>query len=313
MNKNFIYLLIITAILVCIVACGHLNEAKKSYNNNNYDETIAYCKQALEKDPADTEAMVLMGKCYRQKELLNKALDITQKAYQLKPAAHISHELLRIHNAIGDKNLEHNNNKALIHYQAALEINPANLHAQKKIAYTYYLLGELKKARSYYQELSKRKNETSVTDMITDINKRIEKSRTIYEKGRTQYRQSRLKNARYYFEQASEQYSGSEEINYHLYLTRGRILYEKGSVSELWDAIELFGKATVLQNKQGEPWYWMGLAYNKKDKNEFTNAIDCLTRALELELNPDLTEKCSKKLQEIKQRKKKMDEFWGRE
>jgi len=313
MSKNLLNVSIITVILISLISCGHLQEAKNSYNNNNYDETITYCKQALEKDPSDTEAMVLMGKCYQEKGLLNEALAITQKAYQLKPSASISSRLIRIHNAMGDKYLDDNNNKALVHYKAALEINPKNLHAQKKIAYTYYALGKLQKAKNFYLKLKKRGDTPSVSDKITEINNRIEKSRTIYEKGRTQYRQSRLENALYYFEQASEQYSGSEEINYHLYLTRGRILYEKGSVSDLWDAIELFGKASVLKIKQGEPWYWMGLAYNKKDKNEFTNAIDCLTRALELELNPDLTEKCREKLQEIKQRKKKMDEFWGRE
>ncbi|MFO7891150.1 MAG: hypothetical protein R6V04_12540 [bacterium] len=314
MSKKFTCFSAIICFFLIIISCGHLKEAKNSYKNHNYDRTITLCKKALETDSSNVDAMILMGKCYQQKNSLEKALQITQKAYQLSSASRkIAAQLVNIHNAIGDENLKDNKYAALNHYQTAIEIRPEDKNIQKKLASTYYAVGELKKAKHYYLKIQNQKNESSISNMIAKIDKRIEKSQTLYKKGVIQYTKSKLNNALYFFNQASKQYPGSDDIQYYLLMTRARLLYEKGSVSELWDAIELFGKASVLKNKQGEPWYWMGLAYHKKDKNEFTNAIDCLTKALKLELNADLREKCKEKLQEIKRRKKKMDEFWGRE
>ncbi len=312
MVKTFKFYLTIICTLSIITSCNHLKEAKNNYKNQNYDKTISYCEQALKIDSSDTDALVLMGKCYQQKGLLDKALKITKKAYKLSPnSKNITTELINTHNSIGNKNKKNNKYEALFHYKAAIEIMPKHKNTQKKLANTYYALGQLKKAKIYYLKIQNKKNKTSISNIIEKIDIRIEKSKELNKKGLVFLKQSNLKSALYYFKNALKEYPGSEDVNYHLLMTKGRILYKKGSISDLWNAIELFGKASALQNENGEPWYWIGLSYHKKNENEFTNAIDSLTKALRLEPNADFSNKCREKLQEIINKKKKMDKFWG--
>lgn len=313
MSKKFFIFTVQTCFLLTIFSCGHLKQAQNNYKNQDYDQTIVLCEKALKTDSSDIDAMILMGKSYQQKGLFEKALPIIQKAYLFSSHSRkIAAQLVKIHLEIGDKNFQENTYVALNHYLAAIKIMPENKNIQKKLASVYYELGELSKAKKYYLKIKNKKNESTISNIISKIDRRMETSRTLYKKGLAQYKQSKLKNALYFFNQASEQYSGSDDIQYHLFMTRGRILYEKGSVTDLWDAIELFGKASARKKEKGQPWCWMGLAYHKKDHNEFTNAIDCLTKALKLEPNADFSEACRKKLLEIKKKKKKMDEFWGK-
>jgi len=312
MIKNSIYLFTVLCTLLLINSCGHLKEAKISYQNQNYDKTITYCKQALKIDSTDTAALLLMGKCYEQKGLFDQALHLTMQAYQLSPdSKKIATQLLKIHTSIGDRNLNSNRQTALYHYQKANEIQPKNKKIQKKLADSFYALGQLKEAKTYYLKIKDKNNKTAVSDIITKIDQRIKKSQAFYKKGLIQYQQSNLEKAMYYFNQALEQYPHSEDATYYHHLTRGRILYEKGSINDLWDAIELFGKASALKANQGEPWYWMGLSYNKKDKDEFSNALDCLNKALKLEPDADFSPECQRKLEDIKKKEKKMEKFWG--
>ena len=95
-------------------------------------------------------------------------------------------------------------------------------------------------------------------------------------------------------------------------MTKGLLYYKKGSVGTIWDAIEQFGLASALYPEKGEPHYHMGLAYHKKDKKEYSEAIREFETAASVEPKGDFAELSVKKAEELKVYRKKMKDFWGK-
>ena len=95
-------------------------------------------------------------------------------------------------------------------------------------------------------------------------------------------------------------------------MATGLRLYQKGSKNALWDALDNFGRASFLFPERGEPHYYTGLAYTKKDKEEFVNAIEALELAISTEPNGKWADAAQQEADRIRARKKKMDEFFGR-
>ena len=80
----------------------------------------------------------------------------------------------------------------------------------------------------------------------------------------------------------------------------------------IWDAIAAFGKAAAIRSEVGEPHFYMARAYEKKDPEEFVNAIEAYEKALQTEPEGPFASACKKKIRELKARKDKLDKFWGR-
>jgi len=102
------------------------------------------------------------------------------------------------------------------------------------------------------------------------------------------------------------------EAQYHLHMATGLRLYRKGAKNTLWDAIEEFGYAASIYPQLGEPHYYMAMSYNKKDKNEYDNAISEFELAIQVEPNGKFAGESKKKIIELKTRRKKMREFLSR-
>ena len=68
---------------------------------------------------------------------------------------------------------------------------------------------------------------------------------------------------------------------------------------------------SVQNAERAEPHYYMGLTYNKKDKNEYTNAIEEMELAVEKEPDSQFGKLAKKELDEIKKRKIKMEKFYS--
>ena len=92
----------------------------------------------------------------------------------------------------------------------------------------------------------------------------------------------------------------------------GQYVYKQGAKGKLWDAIVALGNAATYRETAAEPHYYMGLAYEKKDKDEYDNAIAAYEKALTLEPNGPKAAICKKKIRDLKKHKEKMDKFWGR-
>ncbi len=79
----------------------------------------------------------------------------------------------------------------------------------------------------------------------------------------------------------------NKTARYELLVLEGLSLYKKGSKTALWDAIEIFSKASMVNQEDGVASYWIAKSYEKKDNKDY----DLIIEAYEDSLNKILPEK----------------------
>ena len=102
----------------------------------------------------------------------------------------------------------------------------------------------------------------------------------------------------------------NKQAKYGLAMIEGLRLFKKGNRSALWDSLEKFGKATYFDPTKGEPYYWMGRAYEKKDDSDFELIVEAYENALKANLNPELKTEVENCLATVKIRQKTHEGFW---
>lgn len=301
--------------LLLIARCVQLNEARKAYDSKDYRTTIALCKQAVAEDSTDSAALLLLAKSYRSLDSLDIALGMAEKSekYAADPEDAIL-EKCRIYLEMGDGYAAGNNLRtALDRYRSAERLCPENVEAVLRVAETYHELNRLDDARIRYEKISVLLADPSlVADKLEEILRRTDDSRKLAEEGIAAYRKQHYITARTKLNEALQLKMDDDEAQYYLHMANGHIYFKKGSRSDLWDAIESFGKATAVRNDVAEPHYWLARAYEKKDDDEFVNAIDEYETALRLDPRSAMVEEIQERLVELKKRKERLDAFWGR-
>ena len=97
---------------------------------------------------------------------------------------------------------------------------------------------------------------------------------------------------------------------YYIFMDEGRKHHEKEYKNGQWEAIQSFSKASAIIDTIGEPHYWMGKAYEKKDTMDFELALEAYDKSLELYLSKELRTQVLKKRKELIGRKQIYEEFW---
>ena len=77
---------------------------------------------------------------------------------------------------------------------------------------------------------------------------------------------------------------------YESLILQGLSFYKKGSKASLWDAIELFSKASMINQDNGIASYWIAKSYEKKDSKDY----DLIIEAYEDSLSKTLPDKLRK-------------------
>ena len=90
----------------------------------------------------------------------------------------------------------------------------------------------------------------------------------------------------------------------------GHQLRKTGNKEKLWDAIEIYYKAQRLYPSNGEPYFFIGKAYQSLDKNDFDLVLESYQKALQLELSELLKDEVEKEMLSVLTRKKKLKDFW---
>lgn len=305
------------AVLAIILhsVCTHLMEARKSYDSEDFQTTIALCKQAVAQDSTDAAAWLLLAKSYRAVDSLETALIMLKKSekYGADPAK-LTPEKFRLYLETGLTFLSNSNVRmALTWLKSAEGLYPENEEVLLQLAEIYHDLGRLDEAKARYDKISSLGNPALVSENLEEIARRTTESQALTDQAISAYRKRHYITAKTKLEQALELKPDNDDARYYLNMAAGHILFKKGSQSDLWDAIEAFGKATAIKGDIAEPHYWLARAYEKKDDDEFVNAIDEYRIALELDPESDLAGSIRKKIEELTQRKEKLDRFWGRE
>ena len=97
---------------------------------------------------------------------------------------------------------------------------------------------------------------------------------------------------------------------YHTLMDAGFNYHKQDYKNGQWDAIESFSKAATYIDTLGEPYYWIGQAYEKKDEMDFELPLESYNKSLELYLNQEMREKVVLSKQKLLNRKKTYEDFW---
>lgn len=118
-------------------------------------------------------------------------------------------------------------------------------------------------------------------------------------------------------DKAESMFNKTLEINqqdkyakYGLAMIAGHRLYKKGSKTALWDALEHYGKATYYNPNNGEPHYWMGRSYEKKDDGDYELIIETYENALKGTLPDEIRQDSEERLASAKKKQKTFEDFW---
>lgn len=119
------------------------DEAERLGNYGSYYEAISLAKEAIELNPNNSKAYIVMGFVYNKLEEYQKSLPFCNKALELEP----NHKWAYSTRGWAHKGLK-KYHQAIADFNKAIEINPNHKWAYVGRAYTYEALGEHAKARA---------------------------------------------------------------------------------------------------------------------------------------------------------------------
>ena len=102
----------------------------------------------------------------------------------------------------------------------------------------------------------------------------------------------------------------NKTAGYYINMDEGYNYHKKDYKNGQWDAIQSFSKAAALIDTLGEPYYWIGKAYEKKDEMDFELPLESYDKSLTLFLTPDLKKKVELSKKSLLKRKKTYEDFW---
>ncbi len=102
----------------------------------------------------------------------------------------------------------------------------------------------------------------------------------------------------------------NKTVRYELLMLEGLSLYKKGSKSSLWDAIEFFSKASMVDQEDGLASYWIAKSYEKKDNKDYDLIIEAYEDSLSKTLPEGLREEAEASKDAAYRKKKTFDNFW---
>jgi tetratricopeptide (TPR) repeat protein len=102
----------------------------------------------------------------------------------------------------------------------------------------------------------------------------------------------------------------NKTARYELLMLEGLSLYKKGSKSSLWDAIEFFSKASMVDQEDGLASYWIAKSYEKKDNKDYDLIIEAYEDSLSKTLPEGLREEAEASKDAAYRKKKTFDNFW---
>ena len=305
-------------IVLLFFSCVGLKNANEFYENKNYELTIKECQKAVDKDSLYAEAYLLMGKSYRAMNKIDQAITALKTAFLIKPNSSITNKakldliqtkLFKADMALKEKDY----NVAFSQYKDVLELDSTDFRANYQLGLAYEENRWLDKSKHYYEKARLINSaETSIPKKMAKIDSLTQLAETNFKKGKRYYVQRKNNSAARYLKLAINYKDDFNDAKYYYNMARGKILNKKGSEGQLWDAIEAFGKAMILKPDLAEPHYFLGISYEKKDRNEFDNAITEFNIAIEKEPNGRFASSCRKKIKELKNRRDKLKKFWGK-
>ncbi len=263
--------LFIVGLILFVVSCTATNQANKFYDAGDYDAAIAECKQILETDSTNVDAYLMLGRCYQVTGKLKDAVNTLSEAYNLSASTpKLRDQLISAKLQYGDSLIAQDSKAAALEQlKSAVALDTTNVPGILRLADFYVKLGFHNQALKQYKRILKQdEKNTEVHEKITELNKQAAKADSIVASAKVDFEKYRYQKAIKETEKAIMVKPDHKDGKYYHSMSKGALLYKKGKKSTLWGAIEEFGKAMAIRPNSGEPHYYMGLSYEKKDKRE---------------------------------------------
>ena len=304
---------VIVGFVLLLIQCTTVyKKGNEHLAQQNFDAGIAEFKELLESNQDDYIAYLGLGDAYRGKKEFDAAIEAYSEALRLQPGwDKAESRLLEVQLEKG-KFLEENERirEARDVYEKLKSDHPDYLPVYHALAQFYYRFGKFDRARENFEHIASiNPADTLTSEALKKLNEIDERAAELFNEAKKEY------DTKYYYEAAAsfkkvfELKPDHEEAKYMHYLALGRHHLKRGSEMEMWKAISAFGNATVIKPDAAELQYYMGRAYEKKDKNDYKMPIEHYKKVIELAPESDLAKESQKKIKEITELKEKMEKF----
>ena len=312
MRLNTIILLSLTSLLLLSCASGRLKEANALYDSGDYRAAVKSLITIIENTPENADAHLLLGKTLQAQRKISAAFEEFKIANQLDPNNRDAASALQQYYADdGKQKLKAGKvEEAITLYSKAHKLDESDSETSLGLANAYIKIGLLTKAEGLLGNVSGFREE--VNESNTRIGKQKNIASTAFAKGKKAYDKGQYSSAKKHMDMAIMNNRDDNDIKYYSYMSNGLFLYKKGSRWQIWDAIVEFGQASEISPLSAEANYYQALGYLKKDDKDFDNIISFYEKALELDVDKKFTSEIKKGLKKQRQRKKVLDEFWGK-
>lgn len=304
-------------LLLFLIACGagQLGVVKKDIAAGNFEAAITALRAEIQKNPANTDALLLLAECYEKTEQADSAMALYQRALTADTGnRNATQALSRLHLMKGNVARDDGSLRlALEHYEKAETLAPQSFDVFYERGRAYQKFNFLDKADAEFEKAAQiSPGEPRVKEELSENASRAEQADQHFQQGFALYQKKRWEQAINTLEKAVSLDASHKDAQYTLHMSRGHRLYKKGSVADLWDAISEFGHASTLRPKSAEPVYYMAQAYEKKDRDDYQLTVEAYQKVLELEPESDFAQRAKKRIKYLVDRKEKMEKFWGK-
>jgi len=239
-----------------------------------YDQAEILCNEILTENDDDAKVYYYLGIINIHREKYHLTIDYLEKSIRLKPSP-----------------------------EAYKELTKANLQL-RRLNSALVNLNELEKLDGNLEHYA---------ELLGSVLSVKAASDSLYEIGIQEYQANRFKDAAGNLEKAFNLNDENYKAEYFMHMARGLTYFQLKGEENYWEAIVEFGEAAVVNPNRGDPYYLMGLCYEKKDSDDFDTPIKEYKKALGLDMEEIYREKALQRLNDLEFRKKKLDAFWGQD
>ncbi len=193
---------------------------------------------------------------------------------------------------------------ALAYYESLIETDKATAKVYRLAYEEAFLSGKRVTAGKYY-DLALR--EGFKADSLQNLAVAL-----WYDRALTVMAKDDWDEARKAAEQISGLAPGSKQDKFCGLILAGKKKYDRGAHKGLWDAVNDYTKASILEPGSGLPHFLMGQARIKNDRNDYDAALEDYYKALELEPQGLFADRARADVKKIEANKAKMNAFWGK-
>ena len=312
MKHSSIISVSLTSLLLLSCASGPLKEANALYDSGEYKAAVRSLNAVIENSPENADAHLLLGKTLQAQGKTSAAIEEFKIANRLAPNNKDAASTLQQYYADdGKQKLTAGKiEEAISLYSRAHKLDESDSETSLGLANAYIKFGLLTKAGGLLGDVSGFKEE--VNESYTRIEKQKNNASASFAKGKKAYDKGQYSSAKKHMDSAILNNRDDNDIRYYSFMSNGLFLYKRGSRWQIWDAIVEFGKASAVNPLSVEANYYQALGYLKKDDKDFDNILSFYEKALELDVDGKFTSEIKKGLKKQRQRKKVLDEFWGK-